>query len=90
MITTPAIATILHRSTLAAMAGERTFDRGEACFLEGRVLGVRAGRGLGRARPPRESLQDPVSLLPIGCVLWITRSSWRRSCGARMKARISA
>src|SRR5437762_3088582 len=48
-----AIATILHRSTLAALVGTRTFDRGESCFAEGRVLATRSSRGelRGTVRP---------------------------------------
>ncbi len=39
------IANILHRGTLAVMAGSRTFERGERCMAEGRVAQVTAGRG---------------------------------------------
>ncbi|HUJ58185.1 MAG TPA: SWIM zinc finger family protein [Kofleriaceae bacterium] len=42
---TGGIATILHRSTLAVMVGNRTFERGERCFTEGRVGNVVATRG---------------------------------------------
>lgn len=41
----PGIANILHRGTLAVLAGARTFDRGQACFADGRVERVEAGRG---------------------------------------------
>ena len=39
------IANILHRGTLAVLAGARTFERGQACFASGRVEQVAAGRG---------------------------------------------
>ncbi|MEZ4401436.1 MAG: hypothetical protein R3B06_15530 [Kofleriaceae bacterium] len=39
------IANILHRGTLATLAGARTFERGERCLAEGRVADVAAGRG---------------------------------------------
>ena len=31
------IANILHRGTIALIAGAKTFERGERCFLAGRV-----------------------------------------------------
>jgi uncharacterized Zn finger protein len=39
------IANILHRKTIAALAGKRTYDRGERCHADGRVERVEAGRG---------------------------------------------
>jgi uncharacterized Zn finger protein len=39
------IANILHRGTIAVLAGKRTFDRGVACHGDGRVERVEAGRG---------------------------------------------
>lgn len=39
------IANILHRGTLAVLAGARTFERGQACFADGRVERVEAARG---------------------------------------------
>jgi uncharacterized Zn finger protein len=39
------IATILHRDTLAVLVGDRTFEQGEACFAEGAVVDIVAGRG---------------------------------------------
>jgi len=41
----PGIANILHRDTLAVIVGSRTFERGERCFAEGRVVKTEAGRG---------------------------------------------
>lgn len=40
-----AIANILHRDTIAVIVGSRTFDRGEACFAQGRVTTVETTRG---------------------------------------------
>lgn len=39
------IANILHRGTIAVIAGARTFERGERCFADGRVAECVAGRG---------------------------------------------
>ena len=39
------IASILHRDTIAALVGGKTFDRGEACFREQRVLRVEVTPG---------------------------------------------
>jgi uncharacterized Zn finger protein len=39
------IANILHRGTIAVLAGKRTFDRGERCHADGRVESVEAARG---------------------------------------------
>ena len=39
------VASILHRDTLAALAGSRTFERGQACYTDGRVLGVESAAG---------------------------------------------
>jgi uncharacterized Zn finger protein len=47
------IANILHRATIAVIVGSQTFERGEACFNQGRVETVSGGRGelRGRVRP---------------------------------------
>lgn len=39
------IASILHRETIAMIVGGRTFERGEQCFVDRRVLGVETGPG---------------------------------------------
>jgi uncharacterized Zn finger protein len=39
------IANILHRGTIAVIAGAQTFERGERCFAAGRVEACEAGRG---------------------------------------------
>jgi uncharacterized Zn finger protein len=39
------VASILHRETIAALVGARTFERGEACFAERRVASVQAIAG---------------------------------------------
>jgi len=56
----PGIASILHRDTIAALVGTRTFDRGEACFAAGRVLEVTAAAGelRGVVRPQDGSRAD--------------------------------
>lgn len=47
------IANILHRNTIALLVGAKVFERGEACFLSGRVLRTEAARGelRGSVRP---------------------------------------
>lgn len=47
------IASILHRDTIAVIVGKRTFERGERCFADGRVLHVEPGPGelRGTVRP---------------------------------------
>ena len=47
------IANILHRGTIALIAGAKTFERGERCFLAGRVAEVAAAPGelRGQVRP---------------------------------------
>lgn len=39
------IASILHRDTIAVIVGARTFERGERCFADKRVVAVEATRG---------------------------------------------
>lgn len=52
----PGIASILHRDTIAVLVGKRTFERGQRCFGEGRVLSVEAAGGeLRGAVRPQES-----------------------------------
>lgn len=56
------IASILHRETIAVLVGQRTFERGERCFSEGRVLGVEAiaNELRGRVRPNEAGRRDYV------------------------------
>lgn len=50
------VASILHRDTIAVIVGSRTFERGEKCFAQGRVLHVEAARGeLRGAVKPQET-----------------------------------
>ena len=50
------VASILHRDTIAVIVGSRTFERGEKCFAQGRVMAVEAARGeLRGAVKPQES-----------------------------------
>jgi uncharacterized Zn finger protein len=39
-VSTSDIASILHRATIATLVGDRTFERGERCYADGRVLEV--------------------------------------------------
>jgi len=50
---TTTIANILHRETIAALVGERTYERGERCFRARRVVRalVDAGQVRGTVRP---------------------------------------
>ncbi len=47
------IANILHRGTIAVLAGTHTFDRGQRCFADGRVVEVEGVKGElhGKVRP---------------------------------------
>jgi uncharacterized Zn finger protein len=51
------VANILHRDTIATIVGARTFDRGQRCLDDGRVLGVesRDGELVGVVRPQEAS-----------------------------------
>lgn len=62
-MTEQGVANILHRATLAMIVGSKTFERGEKCFTEGRVLGVdsRAGELAGIVRP-NESGRAPYEI----------------------------
>jgi uncharacterized Zn finger protein len=44
------IANILHRETIAVIVGSKTFERGEQCFAQKRVLHTEASRGELRGR----------------------------------------
>jgi uncharacterized Zn finger protein len=50
------IANILHRETLAMIVGGPTFQRGQDCFAQGRVLGVESAAGelCGIVRPQEQ------------------------------------
>jgi len=74
------IATILHRSTLAALVGTRTFDRGEACFAEGRVLATRSGRGelRGTVRPKEHGRP------PYAVRIWVRAEGFAVECSCPM------
>ena len=63
----PLIANILHRGTLEALVGARTFERGERCLRGGRVLAIKATKGqlLGSVRPSEARRAD------YGVRIWI-------------------
>ncbi|HEU0033851.1 MAG TPA: hypothetical protein VFQ53_24655 [Kofleriaceae bacterium] len=54
------IANILHRDTIAVIVGTKTFERGERCFAQGRVVTVEATRGeLRGVVKPNETGRSP-------------------------------
>ncbi len=54
------VANILHRDTIAMLAGNRTFGRGQECFTTGRVLGVESAPGeLAGIVKPQETGRAP-------------------------------
>jgi uncharacterized Zn finger protein len=54
------IANILHRETIAMIVGARTFERGEQCFRDGRVMGVESAPGeLCGVIKPQDSERPP-------------------------------
>lgn len=57
------IANILHRETLAMIVGGPTFQRGQDCFAQGRVLGVESAEGeLAGIVKPQESGRAPYEI----------------------------
>lgn len=54
------IASILHRDTIAALVGGKTFERGEACLRDQRVLRVEvtAGQLRGAVKPNEDGRPD--------------------------------
>lgn len=65
------IASILHRDAIAVLVGGRTFERGERCFADGRVVDVRAAAG---------ELRGSVRPLEAGRAPYVTRM-WVRDDG---------
>jgi uncharacterized Zn finger protein len=74
------IASILHRSTIATIVGGRTFERGEQCFNEGRVLGVGTAPGelAGIVKP-----QD-LSRKPYEIRIWVRDDGLAYACTCPM------
>lgn len=61
-MTAAGIASILHRDTIAVLVGSKTFERGESCFREKRVLRVEitGGELRGAVRPVEGGRADYV------------------------------
>jgi len=59
-VTTNLIAHVLHRETIEALVGARTFERGDRCFRARRVLSVAvdAGQLRGKVRPSENGRAD--------------------------------
>ena len=59
-MTTNLIAHVLHRETIEALVGARTFERGDRCFRAKRVLSVAvdAGQLRGKVRPSESGRAD--------------------------------
>ncbi len=70
------ITSILHRDTLATIVGTRTFDRGQRCFAEGRVLGVgsQPGELAGLVRPAEAGRQ------PYEIRIWVREDGLAYAC----------
>ena len=70
------IANILHRGTIAVIAGARTFERGERCFAAGRVESCEAGRGelRGVVRPTE------AARAPYATRLWVRADGLAYEC----------
>lgn len=70
------IANILHRDTIALIAGNKTFERGEQCFAAGRVMGIEAGAGelCGVVRPQERGRA------PYEVRLWIREDGLAYQC----------
>lgn len=77
------IASILHRDTIAALVGARTFERGEACFADGRVVEVAATRGelRGRVRPVERARAD------YGVRIWLRAEGVAYECSCPVGVR---
>ncbi|MBK9034861.1 MAG: hypothetical protein IPL61_26960 [Myxococcales bacterium] len=70
------IANILHRGTIATIAGVRTFERGERCFAAGRVAEVIAGPGeLRGVVRPTEATRAPYAVR-----LWVRADGLAYAC----------
>ncbi|HSJ99865.1 MAG TPA: hypothetical protein VK932_01445 [Kofleriaceae bacterium] len=76
------IANILHRETIAVLVGAKVFERGEACFAEGRVLRVEAGRGELRGSVRPEMRGRPVYAVRI----WMREEGLAYECTCPMGA----
>ncbi|MBX3155267.1 MAG: hypothetical protein KF773_04650 [Deltaproteobacteria bacterium] len=63
MVLVHGIASILHRETIAVIVGSRMFERGEACFKEGRVTAFEnAGGELRGTVRPNEAGRAPYTI----------------------------
>lgn len=76
------IANILHRETIATLAGEKAFKRGVECFNEGRVLGVESARGeLAGLVKPQENGRAPYEVR-----IWVREDGLAFECSCPIGA----
>lgn len=79
-MTAGGIANILHRDTIAVLVGSKVFERGEACFAEGRVLRVEASGGELRGTVRPEARGRPVYAVRI----WVRDEGLAYECSCPM------
>jgi uncharacterized Zn finger protein len=74
------IANILHRETIAVIVGTRTFERGEQCFIKGRVIRVDAVRGelRGTVKPQEPGRRDYATRI------WVREEGLAYECSCPM------
>lgn len=77
------IANILHRETLAMIVGGPTFQRGQDCFEEGRVLGVESASGelCGLVKPQEQGRA------PYEVRIWVREEGLAFQCTCPIGAR---
>jgi uncharacterized Zn finger protein len=70
------IASILHRDTIVALVGAKTFERGQACFTQKRVLAVSSAPGelRGTVRPNEAGRDD------YTCRIWLHEDGVAYEC----------
>jgi uncharacterized Zn finger protein len=79
-VTDGGIANILHRDTIAVLVGNKVFERGRACFEDGRVLRVEVSPG-----ELRGSVRPEVRGRPIYTVrIWIREDGLAYECTCPM------
>jgi uncharacterized Zn finger protein len=77
------IANILHRETIAVIVGTKIFERGEECFVGGRVLRVEVNKGeLRGAVKPQE-----VGRATYAIRIWVREDGLAYECSCPMGQR---
>lgn len=77
------IANILHRETIAVIVGTKIFERGEECFVDGRVLRVEVNKGeLRGAVTPQEAGRATYAIR-----IWVREDGLAYECSCPMGQR---